>query len=69
VNRVFLQAVIAGNYSHDATHVSADIVQISHGKAILYEPADEFLLALSNDLQKIPVILLKIAIGSRRRAI
>ena len=69
MNRVFLKPVIAGDDAHDAAHISTDVVQVSHRKPILYETADQFLLALSDNLQKIAVVLLKIAISSRRRAI
>ena len=69
MNRVFFESMIAGDDAHDAAHISADIVQVSHRKPILYETADQFLLALSDNLQEIAIVLLKIAIGSRRRAI
>ena len=69
MNRVFLEPVIAGDDAHDTAHIAADVVQVSDRKPILYETADQFLLALSDNLQKIAIVLLKIAIGSRRRAI
>jgi hypothetical protein len=69
VNRIFFETVIAGDNPNDTAHIPADIIEIADRKAVVQKSSDKFLVTLIYDLQIIRVVLLEVAVGSRRRAI